>query len=915
MDEVFEVQARWKFSRLGGREFFARNLDEGLTHIGGYTFEGLDYIISQAYGANQAWDVYTIPVPRKEENLPLVRALLDCAVWANVRDGKIHMVFIPGTTSWGEMFKLFGASVTNEPKVAKRMAGLMAGRALSHWTTNLNVKEVAQDAFATEDFGDDTEMLLDGAGVIRRSLFETMVFGWHERVRDTYPQFRVESMAARFERAIMVNLRAYTSRGLLKGNFFIMDDDEMDGLYDRDCHLVVAEGSFKAGVTMPEGHNFVTAEVQEWHPHLFTDVQTMINLRPAFTSAHMVEVTKDYFDALRNVLDTPRGEAVDFTPVMGHVADLVNKQVDAIRDGDGDWRDLRIRWNAAEWVARGLDIRDSESLLRGVVDAKARVILQEPERGKSKFRIPVPAAWYMQVVSESAAKMYGYRGKVKTGEARVWWLAKLVVLSDRDWVNHYVRFGGHDLDDFFKVLFRTIDGVRSLLIVRSPNELGGYGVFKWHEGDRAPVWRKANGDVEVFPVIKGSLPKPIDQAIADGDTIFSELENEVSDLYTGEFVSRDDIWAKIEGSVEKKASAGMLVNAVMFWALVMRTPVPVGYGTLEAYIDWTTQEDLSPKAAVDLRFLATVLVAAAVNSGKPIDKKFWEDRNMASGIQKLLDNGVVEQPNLVDKGEPAFLSVRFRHIREEAQKFLVHAHDVANDARPPVGLEELGALRLGTWGNLRGVEGTFAAMYLRLFRRDMYVEFERARSRMTREDREAGRTPQLSDAQWRNLYNGLHMKLVTTPSGRIRQEHEVFNFVLALGLATYKFRKGHLYCQVKGCRNAASGSLFSYKGEKYQTCFTHGRQLKVNAKLAEQLEKAEFSDQPLTGSDAVFHLYMEAMERFGVAAPLGTDQLPYDGWLVTCSSCGREHTFVDAVKYQEFLVNGSVCKRCLSQQK
>lgn len=924
MDDEFYVNPRWGITRLGGREYFDRNLDKGLTHVGGYTFEALDNIITQAYGRKTAWDVWSVPFPSKkhmEERLPLIKAMLGNAVWANVRDNKLHMVFIPGTTTWGEMFQLAGVSILNEAKSSKRQAALLSRRALSHVTDNLVVKEVAMDAYATKDFGSDTEKLLDGTGLARRSRYETMVAEWNERVRDEYPQFRIDAMAARFERAIIVNLRYLEERGMLKGNFLIAEDDFMDE-YHPGADIVVPEGSFKTGVHMPPGTQMLTAEVQEWHPEVRTDTQTMIDLRAAFTDHFTTDIAVDFF--------AKEKQKVTSGEILGHVSDIVNANVDAIRNGDGEMRDITIKWNAAEWVARGLDIRSSESMLRGVAEAKSRVILQEPEEGNSKFKLTVPCSYYMQVVSTSAARMWGYKSKVTTGTARVWWKMKVIVISDDDFIGHYVRFGGHDLDDFFKVFFRTINGVRSLLIVRSPNELGGYGVFNYHEGDKYPVWKKANGDTIEFPVIKGKLPKPLDQAHTDGDTVIYDLNNNVEGSYTHKQVTREEVWDKFVQAAGRKKLAGMLVNATMFWALVMEKPVPVGYGTLEDYIDWPTQGDLTAEAALSLEFLATLLIATAINSGRPVDEKFYVDRNIGQSVKKLIDAGVIREPNLVSTGPKAFLSVRFRHVSEEVQKFLDFARLKANEATPPEGLEELGKLRLGTFGGFHGgasSRASDAGQILRNFRAAQAIQWNladkiemalRAKAKENNVKRKDKRV-KLSDTTWKQLYSDLVTALSTTSLGRPREEHEVHNYVLSLALTSYTMRKGYIntegnrqkgigFCQYLNCTMKSTGAPYVSKGIKYQVCSTHARQLRMDPSRAAKLQRAWFTDQPVTNPE-VFPMYIASLERMGLCKPLGTQQDAYDAWDVECSNCHKTHQFRKAVQYQKFMVLG-LCKDC-----
>jgi hypothetical protein len=899
--DALRVNPKWGITHLGGRDFATAHLTEGLGHIGGYRLEALDEIITTAYGMPVSWDLYSVPIPKKDEHMPFVRALLDMAQWANVRKEKIHFLFVYGTTTWADAFAKFGLNVLNEAKVTKRMAGLMARRALSMWTDTLNIHEVAWDAFATEEFGDDTEKLLDGAGIISRHLFENMVHTWEDAVSVNYRTFNIDQMSERFYRAIMVNARVFTHNGVLKGNFRIMDPELIEELYGSAFDIVVPADSFKAGVHMPEDRIFITAEVQEFHETVYTDVQTMINLRALFTDSFMTEIAKDFFAKLRVKVEEGK--------LLTSVADLINREVDILRDEDVDfdYSDLAIQWAAGEWVARDLDLRNSESLLRGVAEAKTRLAIRKDKLGNDvDFKLPVPCAYYMQVISLSAARMYGFKANVRNGEARVWWNAKMVVLTDRDFVDNYTNFGGSDLDDFYKVFFRTVEGQESLVICRSPNGYGEYAVFRHHQGDNAPEWRKADGTIERFPEVKGKLPKQLTKAIEDGTTHIVEVDNPVTHLYTGEPITREDVWVRINAERNRKANAGQMVNAAMLYAMVMKRHLPMSLGTMETFIDLTTQEDLHPKAAIMLQGFAAIMMAEAVNSGRPIDAKFWNDRNFGRSrvFKDLRNNGVIGEPNLVDQGPDALFSVRFKHIREIADTFLTFARNKANEAVPPVGVLELGELKLGSYGGTTGQPSSMMAGVLRDFRSSIAREF-----RAVREITPAGKPIRLSDATWVRLYNKLHSKVTTDGKGNVLPKPEQYANVLALAAASFKFRKGYLYCQVANCRKAALKSTVTVKGVEYQLCHEHKQSLTSKTVL----ETARFSDNAVTNR-ALFGLYVEALEYYGTATPLGTYGMHADAWDVECSVCGAEHTFTDPVQYLRFeAVNHSTCKGCRAE--
>ncbi len=938
---------------IGGR--LEDSADPTGTSVAGIGLDVMNDIITKAYGKPMVWALYSIDVP-KPSLLKEVKELHDQAVWSNVRKGKLHMIFIDGVDVWGDMFARVNLRVLDSPKVAKRVAGLMSSRALSKTVDHMNIKEIPQDAFTGNlDLGENLEMVLDGAGVLRNSIFEDMFNMWEDRVTGVYHSFQIDSMARRFEEAVMVNGRCFTPNGVLKGNWYIMDDDMMDAMYGKGYDLVVPEGSYKAGV-FTGGEFYLTAEVQQWHDTVNNNIQADINLAATRTDAFNTEIAKDFF--------SKAAQKVESGTMLDRVADIMNDQADTVANGTVSTKllvDLGTRWSAAEWVASGLDIRQSPALLTGSAGALTRrVIKSDPETGQTvDYKLPLPCAWYCQLISESAARMYGFKGSVTDGEARVWASAHMIVITDTDYIAHYVRFGGCDLDDFFQILFRTYKGERCIIALRSPNGWGEYGVFKVREGDIFPKWIKADGSEEVFPEVKGTLPLQLDKALIKYEDLKGEIKDNMCVLlplhkdlpadqqdssmeYTHLPITREDGWKRVVAATETTVSAGMMVNAVMFYFMVMRRHLPITFGVLETFIDLPTQEDMHPEDAARLRFLAHYWVNYVVQSGRPMDKQFFENRSLKS---MLVPTEVWERHNfqawatdpslwvsedametmaqmwakhkeplpklnLVTEGKDAFFSIRLKHVEELANKFKAFTQDIANHATPPEGLMDVGALAMGDFGTLSGKQATGMSAVLRHFRSMMGQAWDDAKSYA----REYNKPVRVDPQQYQKIFEDIS-SLVTSYQGREFNDVVKFNRVLGLAAASYKYRVSYLRCQYKGCSERANVN-FDHRGQKFQVCSGHSKIVKTNPAKRKNLEDPKLNDNAVTNRE-VFKLYMDALRFFGIAAPLGKmgDEAlePIDSWFVNCEGgCGRSATITDRVKYQRFVTQGSLCNTCFS---
>jgi len=207
------------------------------------------------------------------------------------------------------------------------------------------------------------------------------------------------------------------------------------------------------------------------------------------------------------------------------------------------------------------------------------------------------------------------------------------VVNDLDWLEMYESHGGCDQDDFFKLFYRTMesgeyDGEKVVITVRSPNGYGEYSIFRYVEGEWNPAWHKADGTEVRFPKVNGrNWPKRLSEAVFDKTVTYTGLPSKSkpkqkrSGLYTTQDVIRDIDIAMAGGNV------GGFVNATMLHSMVIGKHRPRQLCSLETAVDKCINPDDSDDViAIDAE--AAKMVREVINSGKPVDSFFWEDRKL-----------------------------------------------------------------------------------------------------------------------------------------------------------------------------------------------------------------------------------------------------------------------------------------------
>jgi hypothetical protein len=291
---------------------------------------------------------------------------------------------------------------------------------------------------------------------------------------------------------------------------------------------------------------------------------------------------------------------------------------------------------------------------------------------------------------------------------------------------------------------------------------------------------------------------------------------------------------------------------------------------------------------------AMELLLEVVNSGRSVDRRFWQEKNFAFSLPEgvstpaLHDGRYTRAVNMVqaaihDFQEPAHIQANCRtgvcKIREVASFSGGTAWRFAQDhavASPEI--VELGTKFLGVIGGTKEMpaDATYASKKLRDYRHLMVsidnMNKAKAKQRV-KELVEEGRfedadrvemTPAKSVEDWDFIHGSIakYLDNVEDQLG-LQARHD---FVLALALASYTHRP----------------------------------------------QSGDISDAAFTNK-AVWPYFMAAMRYYGLASEINGDRVELGSLDVVCVRCGRTHTFQGMRGLAEFVHDGRICKACQNE--
>lgn len=242
---------------------------------------------------------------------------------------------------------------------------------------------------------------------------------------------------------------------------------------------------------------------------------------------------------------------------------------------------------AEDFNARGGDYRFSPSIITmmgtGLVNQWYNLKGNWP-------KYPLPCAWSRPIISESASYLIGDGVDVERGEIRSIRHGDVWVVNDQDYIEFF-RFnaGGADLDDHFGLVFRTINGVRSVLVYRIPMGWREFSVFTFHEGDPFPTYTSISGKVTSFPTIPGVVPKTAFELVRDGEMRITGMGNFDEVLYPevyGPEIISSMVTEMLSGEL---GHVGAIINAIMVTAATRPQNLSEIVAVMEEIIDSFTK--------------------------------------------------------------------------------------------------------------------------------------------------------------------------------------------------------------------------------------------------------------------------------------------------------------------------------------
>jgi hypothetical protein len=545
------------------------------------------------------------------------------------------LVLVKAAGGWLGPWTSLGLEVENGPKAAKRLKTLTRPFVFEGGfpVGAVAMRVLSEDEHPTRLTGLDAAAkakLLDGAFLIARSLADRVIDSVGPEHTDRWQQQRARGSSTRLHNARVLVPRGTPGceeGGLLKGNAVVVDDEDMPpgaSIVTHPCnikHELRGWKEWRVGL--------------EPQPPLDTaryNLQLGLSLAQLFPVGDVKEwVSQEVYRIEASITE---GRLLD---TFEHLADR-RLHGDAGPDGLTSTM-LLTRWTALDFFAAGYDFRHSPALTEGIFRAHTAALVDTRPDGRG-VRVPhgvhppIPCAVTEQVVSESLARLCGLELDVRPGTIRRVRKYGFSVIADEDWADFCVDHGGCDMDDHFVLVYRTVRGIRKVIVLRNPSDVGEYSVFDYVPGDDYPTftWRTATGrgsfatEQVAFP--EGDLagaPKRTSEALRDGTL-------KVVGLPGGEYVeyvknaqyTRESVVADLE-RVLQGTNPGVYVNAKLILNSILGRQVEVLPATLEDVIDACVQGG-SVEAMAAVRKAAKGFLSLVCESGLPVDALLWQTR-------------------------------------------------------------------------------------------------------------------------------------------------------------------------------------------------------------------------------------------------------------------------------------------------
>lgn len=614
--------------------------------------------------------VYKIDLP-KGDKVPVdlielvVESILEesKAVLSYIDDGRLLFSTHKSMDQWMDPWLDAGIDVNWSPKVTKRLSQLLR---TSLWRAEHSGLKV----LIIED--PDKEKILDGGFHVNA----VSLRGWMDQTKPAvadkaieaaldkledadYSDEAIEALTPevirfledkrskrwflqrmKFEKAEAFNFRAICSEGLIKGQAFRTPEETMVDLAEElgwtpvsDVpDIIVHRANVKPELTKASGPSLIMMDPQLPENFVHTNVQQFLNFPWLFPVSHVCLWAREELARTRKAIFD--GEVVDD---IRELAELRETEEDSIM--------LHHRWMTAEVIGSGHDLRHFPKLAEQFFDAMTKGIL----KGGDKFTIKVPCAVRWQIISESMAHMKGWNGEVEYGEIRIWKNHGLAIVSDEDWPQVIDNHGGCDQDDHFCLYFRTVEDIKSVIVVRDPSEPYDFSVFRFRDGDWHPESKflrfDAKGQVVDGEEITHTFPETIipedirctSEMIKSGKLTVGKLPP--ASKPKGKWTyTQDDVIEQV-GVFYSGGSAGGYANAMMLYAMLHGGKRPDSLVcSMEEAIDACTQTSDPAQLALVQKQQDQLIRACFPKDGRvKVDAEFYEARNIWASVPRNVD--------------------------------------------------------------------------------------------------------------------------------------------------------------------------------------------------------------------------------------------------------------------------------------
>lgn len=600
--------------------------------------------------------------------------------FAYMSDVKLTCVWLHEYPGWLKFCEPLGIKIKPSPKIAKRLT-VMTRTAYLHKYSDIsevhfgahpnperiNIRSVEPDEFSDYDVGEvidgrtvtesDAEKFLDGANVISRELVEQMMSVGTEVVekifsrtgRNINPHDR-EIYNNAIDESGSVSLRITTPNGLIKGDALISTREKMGGYDVLYCtenikkELRTEQFVFFLAEPHPGHRRHVFSPDEKAPPPVWSDDQSMSWLGDwLYPHSQLKFALKDFAD--RGEKELIENQYPSFFTSIGKLDDpystIQQFQAQAIiweRHGPGRAKGGKN--------ARGTSLDQSiflqERISQGLINMLSK-----------KRRWPIICAAYVHVATDSWLHMAGYSDAdnhpwpgaepiTPRGTAWIHEETGRIIYNDLDFADLYERHGGWDLDDSVRVHYRTYQGRKVLVIVRSPNSWGEYDIKDYIPGTFHSKWTTTEGEVIEFPPVgDGPRPEYLEELditykyeSLDPDTIGA---NDNPHSLHGDEYTRDQVAHATETALEFKGVFGSRVNADIVYYHTVKDYRRDQLAPIEAMVDACTQEQ-STKARELIEKDTAVVKREIIQSGKTADRTLWEQRLHTFDRDMIYDN-------------------------------------------------------------------------------------------------------------------------------------------------------------------------------------------------------------------------------------------------------------------------------------